>query len=117
MNADPTQIIRQLIDRITVIAVRTYEVEQLLPVGGGQHFRRVGYDIETAAYTPTGTIEFACQLTLQAQGPAGERLPSAYQVAVSGYAAFESPIWHINEIIDVVADPIDRGDHSDFAAL
>ncbi|RZJ16225.1 MAG: hypothetical protein EOO54_17385 [Haliea sp.] len=117
MDAEPRQIIRLLTDRITVIALRTYEVEQLLVACGGHHFRRVACDVDKADYTPSGTIEFACRLTLQAQGPAGERLPSAYQVAVTGYAGFESPIWHINDIIDVVADPVDRGDHSDFAAL
>lgn len=117
MDTDPQQIIHRLIDRITTIAVRAYEVESLLPPKAGQRFRRVSYLILRAESSTPQLIEFCCQLTLQAQGPDGERLRSAYEVAVTGMAGFESTMWHINDITDVVADPIDRGDHSGLAPL
>ena len=62
-------------------------------------------------------IEFSCQLTLQAEGENGERVPHAFMVAMTGFAGYEQPISHINDITDVVADRVDRGDHSDFAPL
>jgi hypothetical protein len=34
---------------------------------------------------------------------------SSFLVKVQGQAAYESPVWRINEIYDVLVDPLDRG--------
>ena len=117
MDTDPELIIRGLIDRITVIVVRTFEVDQLLKPGTGHRFARVDFSITRAVHTGPLEVEFASDLILQAERANGELLPNSYLVKVTGQSAFESPVWRINEIFDVVVDPIDRGDHSGYAPL
>ncbi len=117
MDTDPELIIRNLIDRITVIVVRTYEVDQLLKPDTGDRFTRVDFRITRAVHTSALEVEFACDLILQAERANGQSLPNSYLVKVTGQSAFESPVWRINEIFDVLVDPIDRGDHSGYAPL
>jgi len=117
MDTDPIHIIRGLADRITVVVVRTFEVDQLLKPGTDDRFARVAFEILSAVQTKPKHVEFSCALMLQAERSNGDKLPNSYRVKVSGEAAFESPVWRLNEIFDVVVDPLDRGDQSGFSPL
>jgi hypothetical protein len=111
MVSNPNQVVDELIGRITAIVMRTYEVEQLLPRGSGDRLSLAAHELISAISTDTGHIDFSCELTLEAR----ERC-SSFLVKVQGQAAYESPVWRINEIYDVVVDPLDRG-NTGFAGL
>jgi hypothetical protein len=104
MVSNPYQVVDELIARITAIVMRTYEVEQLLPRESGEQLSLAGHELISAISTDTGHIDFSCELTLETS----ERC-SSFLVKVQGQAAYESPVWRINEIYDVVVDPMDRG--------
>ncbi|MCZ8254224.1 MAG: hypothetical protein O9327_00915 [Polaromonas sp.] len=111
MIVNPSDVIDDLIHRITSIVLRTYEVEQLLPDDGGERLSLASHELISAVSTDMGHIEFSCELLLKA-----DARRSSFLVKVQGRAAYETPIWRINEIDDVVVDPQDRGD-SGFAGL
>jgi hypothetical protein len=104
MVTNPNSVVDDLISRITAIVLRTYEVDQLLPPESDERLSLAGHELVSAISTDTGQIEFFCELTLAAR----ER-KSAFLVKVQGQAAYETPIWRINEIYNVVVDPLDRG--------
>jgi len=104
MVSNPNQVVDELIGRVTAIVLRTYEVEQLLPAGSEEPLSLAGHELISAISTDTGHIDFSCELTLETR----ERC-SSFLVKVQGQAAYESPMWRINEIYDVVVDPLDRG--------
>lgn len=105
MVTNPNSVVDDLISRITAIVLRTYEVDQLLPPESAERLSLAGHELVSAISTDTGQIDFSCELTLAAH----ER-KSAFLVRVQGQAAYETPIWRINEIYNVVVDPLDRGD-------
>lgn len=104
MVTNPDEVVDELIGRITAIVMRTYEVEQLLPRGTEERLSLAAHELVSAISTDTGHIDFSCELTLQAPEAC-----SSFLVKVRGQAAYESPVWRINEIYDVVVDPLDRG--------
>jgi len=104
MVSNPTSVVDELIGRIAAIVLRTYEVEQLLPRDSKERLSLAAHELISAISTDTGRIDFSCELTLEAP----ERC-SSFLVKVQGQAAYESPVWRINEIYDVVVDPLDRG--------
>lgn len=104
MVSNPNSVVDELIGRITAIVMRTYEVEQLLPRDSKERLSLAGHELISAISTDAGRIDFSCELTLEAL----ER-SSSFLVKVRGQAAYESPVWRINEIYDVVVDPVDRG--------
>jgi len=104
MVSNPTQVVDELIGRIAAIVMRTYEVEQLLPGENEERLSLAGHELISAISTDTGHIDFSCELTLETR----ERC-SSFLVKVQGQAAYEGPMWRINEIYDVVVDPLDRG--------
>jgi hypothetical protein len=104
MVSNPNQVVDELIGRITAIVMRTYEVEQLLPRDSGQQLSLAAHELISAISMDTGYIDFSCELTLETR----ERC-SSFLVKVQGQAAYESPVWRINEIYDVAVDPLDRG--------
>lgn len=105
MIANPSVVIDELIRRITSIVLRTYEVEQLLPGDSIERLSLASHELVSAVSTDTGHIDFACELLLKS-----EERRSSFLVKVRGQAAYETPVWRINEIYDVVVDPQDRGD-------
>ena len=111
MLANPSAVVDELIQRITSIVLRTYEVKQLLPGDGVERLSLARHELVSAIATDTGHIDFSCELLLKADGQR-----SSFLVKVQGQAAYETPVWRINEIYDVVVDPLDRGD-SGFAGL
>ncbi|SFU28247.1 hypothetical protein SAMN05216350_10167 [Polaromonas sp. YR568] len=111
MIVNPSVVVDELIQRITSIVLRTYEVEQLLPEGNSESLSLASHELVSAVATDTGQIDFSCELLLKA-----EERRSSFLVKVQGQAAYETPVWRINEIYDVVVDPLDRGD-SGFAGL
>lgn len=111
MVANPSVVIDELIPRITSIVLRTYEVEQLLPDDSNERLSLARYELVSAVSTGTGHIDFSCKLLLKA-----DEQHSSFLVKVQGQAAYETPVWRINEIYDLVVDPLDRGD-SGFAGL
>lgn len=102
--SNPNSVVDELIGRITAIVLRTYEVEQLLPQGSEEQLSLAAHELISAISTDTGQIDFSCELTLEAP----ER-GSSFLVKVRGQAAYESPLWRINEIYEVAVDPLDRG--------
>jgi hypothetical protein len=104
MVSNPNSVVDELIERIAAIVMRTYEVEQLLPKDSPERLSLAAHELISAISTDTGRIDFSCELTLEA----AERR-SSFLVKVQGQAAYESPVWRINEIYDVVVDPLDRG--------
>lgn len=104
MVSNPNLVVDELIDRIAAIVMRTYEVEQLLPRGSQEKLTLAAHELISAISTDTGRIDFSCELTLEAR----ERC-SSFLVKVQGQAGYESPVWHINEIYEVLVDPLDRG--------
>jgi len=104
MVSNPNSVVDELIDRIAAIVLRTYEVEQLLPQGSKERLSLAAHELISAISTDTGRIDFSCELTLEAP-----QRCSSFLVKVQGQAAYESPVWRINEIYDVVVDPLDRG--------
>jgi hypothetical protein len=111
MIVNPSVVVDELIHRITSIVLRTYEVEQLLPSDSVERLSLASHELISAVSTDTGHIEFSCELLLKA-----DEKRSSFLVKVQGRAAYETPMWRINEIDDVVVDPQDRGD-SGFSAL
>jgi len=111
MIVNPSVVVDELIQRITAIVLRTYEVEQLLPGDSVERLSLARHELVSAVSTDTGSIDFSCELLLKA-----EEQRSSFLVKVQGQAAYETPVWRINEIYDVVVDPLDRGD-SGFAGL
>lgn len=111
MIVHPSVVIDELIPRITSIVLRTYEVEQLLPGDSAERLSLARHELVSAVSTNTGHIDFSCELLLKA-----DERRSSFLVKVQGQAAYETPMWRINEIYDVVVDPLDRGD-SGFASL
>ncbi len=111
MIVNPSVVIDELIQRITSIVLRTYEVEQLLPQGSTERLSLARHELISAVSTDTGHIDFSCELLLKA-----DEQRSSFLVKVRGQAGYETPVWRINEIYDVVVDPLDRGD-SEFADL
>ena len=105
MLTNPDSVVDDLIHRITEIVLRTYEVDQLLPSESAERLSLAAHELVSAISTDNGEIEFSCELTLVAH----ERR-SAFLVKVQGQAAYETPIWRVNEIYEVVVDPLDRGD-------
>lgn len=105
MIVNPSIVIDELINRITAIVLRTYEVEQLLPRDSAERLSLASHELISAVSTDTGHIDFSCELLLKA-----EERKSSFLVKVRGRAAYETPMWRINEIDDVVVDPQDRGD-------
>jgi hypothetical protein len=104
MVSDPNLVVDELIERIAAIVMRTYEVEQLLPKGSDERLSLAAHELISAISTDAGRIDFSCELTLETQDGR-----SSFLVKVRGQAAYESPLWRINEIDDVVVDPLDRG--------
>ncbi len=104
MVSNPNSVVDELIGRIAAIVMRTYEVEQLLPRDSTERLSLAAHELISAISTDTGQIDFSCELTLEAV----ERC-SSFLVKVQGQAAYESPVWRINEIYEVVVDPLDRG--------
>jgi hypothetical protein len=104
MVSNPNSVVDELIGRITAIVMRTYEVEQLLPRDSEEKLSLAAHELISAISTDMGQIDFSCELTLRAP----ERC-SSFLVKVRGQAAYESPMWRINEIYDVIVDPLDRG--------
>jgi hypothetical protein len=104
MVSNPDSVVAELIGRIAAIVMRTYEVEQLLPRGCEHRLSLADHELVSAISTDAGRIDFSCELTLEAR----ER-GSSFLVKVQGQAAYESPVWRINEIYEVVVDPLDRG--------
>jgi hypothetical protein len=104
MVSNPNSVVDELIERIAAIVMRTYEVEQLLPQDSEERLSLAAHELISAISTDTGQIDFSCELTLETT----ERR-SSFLVKVQGQAAYESPVWRINEIHEVVVDPLDRG--------
>lgn len=104
MVSNPHLVVDELIGRITAIVLRTYEVKQLLPRDSKEGLSLAAHELISAISTDAGRIDFSCELTLEA----AER-GSSFLIKVQGQAAYESPVWRINEIYEVVVDPMDRG--------
>lgn len=104
MVSNPNLVVDELIGRITAIVMRTYEVEQLLPRDIEERLSLANHELISAISTDAGRIDFSCELTLEAR-----QRGSSFLVKVRGQAGYESPVWRINEIYDVVVDPLDRG--------
>ncbi len=96
-------VILGLVERITSIVLKTYEVQHLLLTVAATDFVRSDFHLNSVCSDGLQGVTFECVLTLEAEFSGGTRLPDFYEIAVTGEAVFESPAWDVQQIVRVIA--------------
>ena len=116
-KSTPQAVIAGLIERIASTVLKTYEIERLLKSGAGHRFSLAAHQLVSASETQPLKIAFECVLSLQAELLAGKPRPEFYKVRVTGEAAYERPVWRLNELTDVTVESHQTGVPSAFSDL
>ena len=103
MSTKAENITDGLVDRISTVVLKTYEVQQMLQTVSASSFVRTGFHVNRAENVGLENILFECVLTLEAERSSGDPLPNSYQVGVWGELCFESPAWELLQILEVRA--------------
>ena len=103
MSTTAENIVDGLVDRITLVVLKTYEVEQMLQTVSASSFVRTGFRINRAENVGPENVLFECVLTLEVGQSGDDSQSSAYQVGVWGELCLESPAWELLQILEVRA--------------
>jgi hypothetical protein len=103
MQAFNTTIAQGLQGRITSVALKTYEMEQLRVAAGAQVLRPTGFCVHATEALSDDCFQFACVLTLKADPGSGERPAASYEVSIAGDIVFDSPAWDLGQFHHVAA--------------
>jgi hypothetical protein len=116
-KVNPQTAVTGLIERIASTVLKTYEIERLLKSGAGHRFSLAAHQLVSAIETQPLKIGFECVLSLQPELLDGKPLPEIYKVRVTGEAAYERPVWRLNELTDVTVESHQTGMPSAFSDL